>query len=113
MSKLNEIDQGQLTYRTNNSTLSTHLTNHGAFSNQLANYSAFPAQTANHNVSPTHMTNQISASIPHSHSSPLISQKGSHIATDLDLFNYLDTIDLLHKRHLEEKKLIAGVRQKI
>lgn len=28
-------------------------------------------------------------------------------------FGYMDTIEALHQRHLEEKQVIAGIKQKI
>ena len=106
LSKLNDVDEPQLTYRTNHSTIPAH----------LANHTTGPAQPPNHGSLPVELANQLSARnsyIPHSLSSPVISQKPVNDRIEPVQLNYLDTIELLHKRHLEEKRLIAGIRQKI
>lgn len=56
------------------------------------------------------------SSMPHSFSSPMLAQQGEDFSDYADLsnqFNYLETIDVLHRRHLEEKQQVAGLRQKI
>lgn len=109
LSKLNDLDHAQLTYRTNHSILPGQSTNRGAPSTHLTNY-----HLANQTTQPVHLANQMSyggSYMPHSYSSPVLSQTADNV--DVEQFDYLDTIEMLHKRHLEEKRLIAGVRQKI
>lgn len=55
-------------------------------------------------------------SIPNSHSSPMISNiDRSNIQSEnmTDQFAFLETIEALHKRHLEEKQLISTLKQKM
>lgn len=52
--------------------------------------------------------------IPNSYSSPALNALGhNNDYGSADQFSYLDTIETLHRRHLQEKQLIAGLRQKI
>ena len=101
LNKLNELDLGQLTYRTNHTTVPDHLANHRDLSIHLANDNELTHQLTNDGVNE-------GGAIPHSYSSPSLSQ-----TTSSNELNYLDTIQLLHQRHLQEKRLIAGIKQKI
>ncbi|XP_067937353.1 jhy protein homolog [Watersipora subatra] len=102
LSKLNDIDQSQLTYRTTNSTV-------------LAPQTSLKTSQGPGSINgtlPIHLANAIEPrndSFPHSFSSPMLNQS----SVTREQVNYMDAIDLLHKRHLEEKRLVAGIRQKI
>lgn len=92
LSKLNDIttDRQQLTYRAADNSPTRHNPHTGFY--------------------------QQSAGIPHSYSTPSLTHPGLERAGVEELndqFGYLDTIEALHKRHLAEKQLISGVRQKI
>lgn len=70
-------------------------------------------QTAN-------QSNNQGRTIPHSFSAPTMSnyQPPDNIerVEMVDLrneFGYMDAIEALHRRHLEEKQLVAGIKQKI
>lgn len=100
LSKLNDIStdrQQQLTYRAADKPQSNaNYTNHQTV--------GFPLQ---------------SAGISHSFSSPILSQLAGGYgdappgAELPDQFGYVDAIEALHKRHLEEKRMVASVRNKI
>lgn len=74
-------------------------------------------------VYPSNQSNatNLEGMIPHSYSAPTIPQYPLPVPAvqrmdmgDLtNQFSYMDTIEALHRRHLEEKHVIAGIKQKI